>query len=185
METTTEKKLSLVEKFNQVGEPPSDKWVENHPGETYYPNQVDMKWELCDLLEAEAEDRLNNERASLLNEYKEYFEWDATYSLDVSWVIDGTTVVTCEDLDELKEYLENGIEHEMPDSDDLSMDDGYVSQQHCNVYLSGFGLKKDRFSYSLLLTIESEKELDDMASRVKTAINHFMTYKVVSCTQAT
>ena len=182
---TTEKKLSLVERFNQVGEPPSARWVERHPGEKYYANRVDMTEELRTLLELEVEDCLMDHHQEPLAEYKKYLDWDPFgRSTSASWTLFAETFVECDDLNELKEYLNKDKELEVPYADDVCIDDGSTTWLNPHCHLSGLKLK-EKSSYSLVLNIESVEQ-EGIAAAITDLINQSTSgMKVVSCTQAT
>ena len=183
---TTEKKLSLVERFNQVGEPPNARWAENHPGEKYYPNHYEMGRELAALLQSEAEDCLIDQHKELLAEYRKHFNWDMpSWSLRASWELTADTFVKCEDLDELKEYLNKDKDLEVPDASDVCVEDGYLLHMFPQCYLTCLKLK-EKSSYSLVLNVECEKEQEGIAAAITDLINQSSKgLKVVSCTQAT
>ena len=168
---TTEKKLSLVERFNQVEEPPSKRWVENHPGETYYPNRLDMQWELAELLEDELRDNFTDKKKELIAEYRKHFNWDMpSWSLRASWELTADTFVKCEDLDELKEYLNKDKDLEIPDASDVCVEDGCLLHMFPQCHLTGLKLK-ERSSYSLVLNVECEKEQEGIAAAITDLIN--------------
>ena len=197
---TTEKKLSLVERFNQVGEPPNARWTEKHPGEKYYSNHIEMRWELRGLLKYEISGEqswsLPDNANELLQEYKDHFELDAEYKAVISYEVCASFYnhnIQCSSLQELQDYLSHRKNVEEPecwcddyfnDGPDLNL--GYEESREPSVSVSNLKLKQKKFSYSLLLNVECEKEQQGLATAITDLINQSSKgLKVVSCTQST
>ena len=196
---TTEKKLSLVERFQEVGEP-HHYWKEKHPGETYYPNQSKMEGELAKLLECEISRRwhwsLTDNAEKLLQEYKDHFEWDTEYEAVISYEVYATAhqhYLKCSSLQELQDYLSHQKDVEEPEDwfedwldNGSDYDLGDEEGRKPSVSVSNLKLKQKKFSYSLLLNVECEKEQEGLATAITDLINQSTSgMKVVSCTQAT
>ena len=118
METTETQTITLLERFKNAEEKVST--YPNGAEHRWYPERQSMEYELGRLLGFEIGDYLcmkNGKIAERLNEYKENFEWDSTYSVEVHWEIEPasyTDTIDCSSPEEIKEYLTNKKELDTP-----------------------------------------------------------------------
>lgn len=195
METTETQTISLVERFKNAEEKVST----YYNGEEYrwYPKRRSMERELGVLLgyEAEGSFMLNyNNSAELLKEYKENFEWDSAYSVEVRWEIEPasyTNSVDCSSPEEIKEYLTNEKQLETPSWNDevsscISYGSDFTGERELKaaVGVSNLRLKaKHKYLVSVLIgSAELTSSIEDSSSVVEQLKTLFPTWEVLSIT---
>ena len=114
---------SLIDRFNHAEK------VVNARGTDYYADRNNMKFELEILLSHEASDDLYSlprKDIDALCEYKECFEWDATYEVVIGWEVKPSIAyqhIECASPLEVVEYIDGTKEVECPCLSDFRDDD--------------------------------------------------------------
>ena len=152
METT--KTETLVERFNNA-EITTVKYP-NGKEQTYYPVHSKMEWELGRLLGYELQYGSALGKDELLEEYKEHFEWDAEYGVNVRWEVEPasyTQHLDCSSLEETKQYLQRQIPTEMPEWGGswylLGYGSGFTGDNSLEPYVSVSNLRLKKQSSSM------------------------------------
>lgn len=191
METAETQTITLVERFKNAEE----KVSKQHNGEEHrwYPEHKQLKWELGQLLsnEINAPYLLKYDNGiQLLEEYRENFEWDTTYSVSADWEVMPSTYTNsyeCSSVEELKQYLRHEKRIETPDWEEEQVEckvdygSGFTGEKslEANIRVSNLRLKQPKNKYLLSVLAESEAEGSAVVEQLNTL---FPTWEVLSIT---
>jgi hypothetical protein len=191
METAKTQTITLVERFKNAEEKVST----YHNGEEHrwYPEHQRMEYELGHLLsnEISAPYMLKYDNGvQLLEEYKEHFEWDNTYSVRAEWEISPSTYTNsyeCSSVEEIKQYLNFQKHIETPDWEEEQVDcsinygSDFTGEKDLEavIRISNLRPKQPKQKYLLSVLAESEVEGSAVVKQLKTL---FPTWEVLSIT---
>ena len=191
METAKTQTITLVERFKNAEEKVST----YHNGEEHrwYPEHQRMEYELGHLLsnEINAPYMLKYDNGvQLLEEYKEHFEWDNTYSVRAEWEISPSTYTNsyeCSSVEEIKQYLNFQKHIETPDWEEEQVDcsinygSDFTGEKDLEavIRISNLRPKQPKQKYLLSVLAESEVEGSAVVKQLKTL---FPTWEVLSIT---
>jgi hypothetical protein len=194
METAKTQTITLVERFKNAEEKVST----YHNGEEHrwYPEHQRMEYELGHLLsnEISAPYMLKYDNGvQLLEEYKEHFEWDNTYSVRAEWEISPSTYTNsyeCSSVEEIKQYLNFQKHIETPDWEEEQVDcsinygSDFTGEKDLEavIRISNLHPKQPKQKYLLSVLAESEVEGSAVVKQLKTL---FPTWEVLSITPNT
>ena len=172
---TTATQQSLLERFNNA------EGKQNHNGETYYPDREKLEWELEQLLQQEQNNWKENryfqlepnkieDVKNLIALYKQVFDWDTQYSLDVEYSLSPSTMyysLVIDSKEELNDYLTGKKEIEHPDCEDAcweKIDYGYDIESEdgvlADIVVKNLRIKEKVNNYSIVLSVESKEDND-------------------------
>ncbi len=174
---TTNTKQTLVERFN------SAKGEERKNGEIVFYDRKVMGGELAQLLNRELQGYCSTEQKEVLAEYRENFDWDIKYRLEVDYLVGGTcsTLKDCEDQQDLKAYLIGEKEYTAEDFkedneewyDSVNYDIEEVGGYFPNHRVSNLRIKEQKHKYSVVLSIETiNGEEPELGVRIPQLLNY-------------
>ena len=118
---------SLLERFTNA-----EKKI-SHGGAEFYPVRNQMASELEDLLNSEVKYDMrysNQVDIDTLKEFKEYFDWDTKYGVNINWEVEpssATQWIDCDSADEMSAYLSGAKQPVCPSFSDIQDDIEYGS----------------------------------------------------------
>ena len=191
MKTTNQSLKTTTSLLAQYNNAKGKKNPHQFNGETFYPDRIDMKREIENLLEQEQNNwsvnrythisHLDNEQIKeakrVIALYKEVFDWDTQYSVNVEYELSPSTMdhsIDVNSVEELQDYLNKVKEVEDPDSEEscwTQIDYGYeiydvnklrggVSVDNLRLKDKNLELKEKEYEYSIILSIKSKKDLE-------------------------
>jgi hypothetical protein len=191
METAETQPITLVDRFKNAEEKVST----NYNGEEHrwYPERNRMGWQLGQLLSNEISAPYMLEYKNgiqLLEEYRENFEWDSTYSVNADWEIMPSTYnnsYECSSVEEIKQYLHKEKHIETPDSEKeevysfISYNTEFTGDKElkADIRVSNLRLKQPKKKHLISVLAESDVEGSGVVEQLKTL---FPTWEVLSIT---
>ena len=170
---------TLLERFNDA-----EKKI-SHSGSEFYPERNVMEFELGHLLSREMKRGIrcvSQADMDMLQEFREYFEWDTTYGVSVTWEIQTSTAsqyIECSCAEDVAAYLSGAKEPDCPDYDDIHDDIDYgcdlTGDFWTNASISVSNLrpkqKKEINKYLVNLILECDGEVASLENYLNSFFN--------------